>query len=222
VELEELHVLERQPAAVGQGHAVAGQRVRVRRRLEDLARPARGEDDRLRPEDVDLARREVVRDDARGVHLGVGPGVVDEPFRGEVVVDQQVQDVELVVELHVLLHAVLVERLQDHVARAVRGVAGAAHGGLAVLAGVAAEAALVDPAVLGPVEGQTHLLEVEDGVDGLLGQDLRGVLVDEIVAALDRVEGVPLPSCRPRRSPGLRRCRPGPLRCASGSGRAWR
>ena len=108
-------------------------------------------------------------------------------------VDQQVQHVELVEELDVLLDAVLVERLQDHVAGAVRGVAGPAHGGLAVVAGVPAEAALVDPALGRAVERQAHLLQVEDRVDGLLGHDLGGVLVDQVVTALDGVERVPLP-----------------------------
>ncbi len=78
-------------------------------------------------------------------------------------------------------------------AGAVGRVAGAADRGLAVVAGVAAEAALVDLAVGRPVERQAHLLQVEDGVDGLLRQDLGGVLVDQVVTALDRVEGVPLP-----------------------------
>ena len=62
-----------------------------------------------------------------------------------------------------------------------------------MVAGVAAEAALVDPALGRAVERQAHLLQVEDGVDGLLAHHLGGVLVDEVVAALDRVEGVPLP-----------------------------
>src|SRR5205085_6135306 len=55
------------------------------------------------------------------------------------------------------------------------------------------EAALVDAAVGGPVEGQAHVLELDDGIDRLAAHDLGGVLVDEVVAALDRVEGVPLP-----------------------------
>jgi hypothetical protein len=58
---------------------------------------------------------------------------------------------------------------------------------------VATEPSLVDLALGGPVERQAHLLEVEDRVDGLLGHDLGGVLVDQVVTALDGVEGVPLP-----------------------------
>ena len=66
-------------------------------------------------------------------------------------------------------------------------------GRLAVVAGVAAEPALVDLAVGRPVERQAHVLELDDGLDRLAGEDLGGVLVDQVVAALDRVEHVPLP-----------------------------
>jgi hypothetical protein len=46
-----------------------------------------------------------------------------------------------------VLDALLEQRLQDHVAGAVGGVAGAAYRRLAVAGGVAAEPALVDPAL---------------------------------------------------------------------------
>jgi hypothetical protein len=58
---------------------------------------------------------------------------------------------------------------------------------------VAAEAALVHAAVGSAVEGETHVLQLEHGVDGVAGEDFGGVLVDEVVAALDGVEHVPLP-----------------------------
>ncbi len=181
VELVELHVLERQALAPHDADAVAGEGVGVGGGLEDLAVAAGGEDHGLGLEDVDLAGRQLVRDDAGGALLAVDLG------------QQQVEHVELVVELDALLDAVLVERLQDHVAGAVGGVAGAADRGLAVVAGVAAEAALVDAPLGGAVERQAHLLQVDHGVDGLAAHHLGGVLVDEVVAALDGVEGVPLP-----------------------------
>ena len=59
--------------------------------------------------------------------------------------------------------------------------------------GVAAEATLRDPAVGRAVEGQAHVLEVVDALDRLLAEDLGGRLVDEEVAAFDRVVGVVLP-----------------------------
>ena len=67
------------------------------------------------------------------------------------------------------------------------------HRPLPVVAGVAAEAALVDEALRGPVERQAEVLEVDDRLDRVAAHHLRGVLVDEVVAALDRVEPVPLP-----------------------------
>ena len=60
VELEELHVLERDPAAVQDRRAVAGQGVGVRGDLEHPAVAARREDDGLGAEDVELTGRELV------------------------------------------------------------------------------------------------------------------------------------------------------------------
>jgi len=57
VELEELHVLERQALAPDDPDPVAGQGVRVRGGLVDLAEAAGRKDDGLGLEDVELARR---------------------------------------------------------------------------------------------------------------------------------------------------------------------
>ncbi len=161
MELEELQVLEGESLAPHDADAVAGEGVRVRGRLEDLAETAGREDHGLGLEDVQLAGREIVGDDARDLGLAVG-----------VLHREQIQDVELVEEVDAELDAVLEQRLQDHVAGAVGGIAGAADRGLAVLCGVPAEAALVDLALGRAVEGQTHVLEVDDRVDGLLREDL--------------------------------------------------
>ena len=146
VELEELHVLQRQPLAPDDAHAVAGEGVRVGRRLEDLAEAAGGEHDGLGLEHVDLAGGELVGDDPGRPLDAVAPS------RRQ----HQVEHVELVEELDLVLDALLVERLQDHVAGAVGGEARAADGGLAVVARVPAEAALVDPALGGAVERQAR------------------------------------------------------------------
>jgi hypothetical protein len=116
------------------------------------------------------------------------------PAAGAVVHEGDVEDLELVEEVDVPRHALLEQRLQDHVARAVGGVAGPHDRRLAVVAGVPAEAALVDLALWRPVERQAEVLELDDRVDRLAAHDLRGRLVDEVVAALDRVEEVPLPA----------------------------
>ena len=180
VELEELHVLERQAAPVGDRHAVAGEGVRVAGDLEHLAEAAGREEDRLGPEGVDLPARELERD-----HAGHRPA---RPGR-----HRQVEHLVLVVEGDVVLDALLEEGLQDGVPGPVGRVAGASHGALAVVAGVAAEAALVDQPLRGAVEGQPQVLQVDDGRDGVAAHHLGRVLVDQVVAALHRVEPVPLP-----------------------------
>jgi hypothetical protein len=43
------------------------------------------------------------------------------------------------------------------------------------------------------VEGQTHVLQFQHDIDRVLAHDIGRVLVHQVVAALDRVEGVPLP-----------------------------
>ena len=132
---------------------------------------------------------------AEDVQLAVGDAVGHDAPRDRVrpAVEQQVDDVVLVEELDAVLDALLVERLQDHVAGPVGGEARAADRRLAVVAGVAAEPALVDLAVGRPVERQAHVLQLDDRLDRLARQDLGRVLVDQVVAALDRVVHVPLP-----------------------------
>ncbi len=177
VELEHLHVFERDAAPPGDRRAVAGQRQRVRGHREDAPEAAAGEDDRLGVEGVDLAGADRDRDDAADL----------------TVVDQQIEHLEFVEEVDVVLDALLVERLQDHVAGAVGGVARAHYRTLAVVARVPAEAALGDLAVGRAAEGQTPVLELDDRVDRLARQDLGRVLIRQVVPALDRVEHVPFP-----------------------------
>ena len=182
VELNEFHVLQGQACTQCDSHAVTGEGVCVGGGLEDLATAAGCEDHGLSLEDVDLAGCQVVGDDAGGAGLAL------------FVLDQdQVENVELVVELHIVTNAVLVEGLQNHVAGTVSCVACAAHSSLTVVTGVTAEAALVNAAFGGSVEGKTHLFQVEHSVNSFLSHDFCCVLVDQVVATLDGVKGVPLP-----------------------------
>ncbi len=176
VELEELHVFQRHAAPPTGCHRVAGKRVRVRRDFEHAPEAARGQQRRFGVKDVILT----------GVDLD-GDGAL-----AYAVLEDQVHDEELVEKLHLLLEALLVERLQDHVAGAVGGLAGAHHGPLAVGGSVSAEAALLDAAIRRAVEGQAHVLQLDDGLDGLARQDLRCILIHQVVAALDGVIHVPL------------------------------
>jgi hypothetical protein len=185
VELEELHVLERHPAAEEQAGPVPGEGVGVGRDLEHLAEAAGREEGGLALEDVEVTGRELIGDHARQRRVGAGSAVV----AGE----GHVEHDELREEVDVAGHALLVQGLQDHVARAVGRVTGPPHRGFPVVAGVATEAALVDAAVGRAVEGQAQVLELDDGVDRLAAHDFGRRLVDQVVAALHRVEGVPLP-----------------------------
>ena len=60
MELDELHVLERHPGVVGQGHAAAGVDERVGGVGVDAARTAGGDDDGIRGEGLEAAADHVV------------------------------------------------------------------------------------------------------------------------------------------------------------------
>ena len=91
VELEKLHVFERDSGLQGHGHAVAGKRHGVARNLEDLAAAAGGEKHRLGVEGVQLTGGQLQRYNSRRAAL----------------LDQQVQDVKFVVEVDIILDALL-------------------------------------------------------------------------------------------------------------------
>ena len=113
MELDELHVLERQAGAEHHRIAVAGAGVGRRRGEIDLAVAAGRKHDRLGAETVDRSVVEAQRDDA-----AAGAVLHDQ-------VDREIFDEEV----GVVLQALLVERVQHRVAGAVRGGAGALRGG---------------------------------------------------------------------------------------------
>jgi hypothetical protein len=106
--------------------------------------------------------------------------------------DQYVHEMELVEEGNIVLYTLLVQCLEDHVPGAVGGVTRPAHGRLAEIPGVTAEPALVDFSFRRPAEGQTPVLKVVHCPYRIFGQDSAGLLIDQIVAALDSIECVPL------------------------------
>jgi hypothetical protein len=127
---------------------------------------------------VNLTGAQLQRDDATGA---------------AVVADQEIEHVELVEEIDLVLDALLVERLQDHVPGAIGGIAGPLDRAFTEVPCVPAEPALVHASIGRAVEGQTHVLELEHRVDSFAREHFRRVLVDQIVATLDGVEHVPLP-----------------------------
>ena len=110
-----------------------------------------------------------------------------------VFVHHQIEHIELVVKLDTQLDAVLVERLQNHVSGTVGCVARASNRGFSVVTGVSTEPALVDLAVWSAVERKTHVFQINYRLNRLFGEDFSCVLIYQVVATLNGVEGVPLP-----------------------------
>ena len=63
-----------------------------------------------------------------------------------------------------------------------------------MIAGVATKTTLVDLAIWSPVEGKTHVFQVNHSVNSFFCQNLCCVLVYEVVATFNGVEGVPFPA----------------------------
>ncbi len=179
MELDELHVLERQPRAQDHAAAVAGAGVGGRARLIDAAAAARRNDGHFGAKPVDRTVFEA-------------PG--EQAPADAVVVHQQIEREVFDEEPRFVLQALLIERVQDRVARAVsRGAGPVGHVALGVLGRMPAEPPLVDLAGLVPAERHAEVLKLDDGVDRLAAHVGDGVLVAEPVRAPDRVEHVPAP-----------------------------
>ena len=179
VELDEFHVLQRQAGAQHHRIAVAGAGVRRGAGLVDPAASARRNDGHVGAEAVDRSVLET-------------PG--EQAAAGAVLVHQQVDGEILDEEARLVLEALLVERVQDRVAGAIRGGAGPiGHVALGIFGRVPAEAALIDRAGLGAAERHAEMLELDDRRDRLAAHVFDRVLVAEPVGAPDRVEHVPAP-----------------------------
>ena len=177
VVLDHLHVHQRRPGAVGHRDPVAGADQGVGGRLPGLAVAAGGEDHVLGLEQLHRAVADVAQDRADAVAV-----VVERERGGEVLL--------VAVDRVGVLHQLLVEHVHDRLAGDVGDVVGARLRG-------AAEGAGAELALLVAVEGDAEMLEVQDLLRGLAAHDRDRVLVAEVVGALDRVERVRLPRCRP-------------------------
>ena len=112
---------------------------------------------------------------------------------GAVLAHDQIEGEIFDEEFRLMAQALLIERMQDRVAGAVGGGAGAERNALAVIGCHAAEGALIDAAILGAREGHAVMLELDDRLRRHLAHIFDGVLVAEPVGALDRVVHVPAP-----------------------------
>ena len=197
VELDELHVLQRQAGAQRHRAAVAGAGVRRGAGAIGAAIAAGGENGGLRAEAVQRAVVELQRDHAAA---------------GALVVHDQVDGEELDVEFRGVAQRLAVHGVQHGVAGAVGGGAGALRLALAVVQRHAAERPLVDLAVLGARERHAPMLEFVDRRRRVAHHVFDRILVAEPVRPLDGVVHVPAPVVRMhvaerRRDAALRRYR---------------
>ena len=170
MELHELHVLEGHARAVGQRHAVAGADGAVGGEGVDAAVAAGGQDHRAGGQGTHLTRAHVEADDALTT----------------AVLGDQRGDEKLVQALDVgELQRGLEDRVQHVKARLVGGEAGAP-------GGHAAEGPHADTAVRFPAPGAAPVLHLDHLERRLPHEHLDHVLVGQVVAALDGVEGVPV------------------------------
>ena len=157
------------PGPPGHRHAVGRARVRVGRAVVHATHAARGENRVACRDPVQAAADEIPRDDA-------GAAAVR---------DDEVERVELLVHRDLVLEQLLVQHVDQDVARDVGAEDRAWRAG-------GAEGALRDATVRRAREDRAHVLELVDVVRSLLAHDGDRVLVAEVVAALDGVERVPL------------------------------
>ncbi len=178
MELGELHVLQRQTSAQHHAVAVAGAGVGGGRREVGATVAAGGQYGLVSAEHMQRAIGQIP-----GHHAPAGAGVVHDQVQREVFDE----------EFGVVLERLLVKRVQDGMAGAVGGGAGALGDALAVIGGHAAERPLINLAFLGAREGHAVVLQFEDRRDRLAAHVFDGVLIAQPVGTLDGVVEMPLP-----------------------------
>ena len=96
-------------------------------------------------------------------------------------------------ELAAMLQGLLIERMQNGVARAVSRRTGAHRGGFAVILHVPAKGALIDAAIFGTAEGHAVMFKFNNRWDSFAAHVFNGVLVTQPVRPLHGVIHVPAP-----------------------------
>ena len=167
MELDELHVLERHAGVVGDGGAAAGGDDGVGGVAVDAAGAAGGHDHGVGGERLEAAADHVVGDDPAAA----------------AVLDDEVGDEHLDVHRDLALVGALDEAVEQVVPGLVGAVAGARVAG-------AAEGPLGDAPVVEAAERAAPVVHLEDDARSVAGHLDGGVLVGQVVRALDGVEGV--------------------------------
>lgn len=173
MELDHLGVLERNADVHAGDDAVARRAVGVRRADPvGAAVAARRDDNRLCRNADDVTAAHVHGDDARKLVLLLAR-------------HRDLEHLALGDEVDVVREALLEERVDHRVAGAVLEVSSARMG-------MAAHLALVEVAVSLTVVGVAHIVHLVDVLASALDEVLDSVLIAEVVAALDRIEGMRL------------------------------
>ena len=170
VVLHHLHVHERRSHLIGERHAVTGADQGVGARLEGTTKASRRDDDRLCADDVDVARLHLHDDGAGALAL----------FHDER------EDEPLLVHTDAEAQYLLVENVKERLA----GKVGDEEGTRMTLS---AEGPGGELPFLISAEDHTHVLHGDDLMLRLTGQDFDCVLVGQVIAALDGLEGVVFP-----------------------------
>jgi hypothetical protein len=153
VELEELHVFERHTPAGKNYGAIAGIREGIGRGAEHSSETSCCYQNCLGAEYVQRTCGQFQRNKPNALSP----------------VNQHIDQLKLVKERDVVLNALLVQRLEDHVPGAVGGVTCPPHGSLAEILGVTAEPALVYFPLRRPAEWQPAFLKIIYGSNRIVG-----------------------------------------------------
>ena len=179
MELHELQILQRQARAQHHAATVAGAGVGRGTGEIGATIAAGGQDDHLRPEQVQGTVGQVPAE-----HAGACAFIVHDQVDGEILDE----------EMRVVLQRLAIERVQHGVTGTVGGGAGPLRGcPLTELRCHAAEVTLVYPPLVGTAERHAEVLQLQHRVDGIAHHVLDGVLVTQPVRPLDGVVHVPAP-----------------------------
>jgi len=130
-----------------------------------------------------LDRDRLTGQDVEGDHAEHVPGIVLDEIDREILVE----------EVRLRSQVLLIQRVQNRMAGAIRRRAGASGLFLAEVLALAAKGALVDIPFLEPRKRHTEVFEFIDDLRCGATHVLDCILVAEVIGALDRVEHVPVP-----------------------------
>ena len=169
--LHHFHVHERGTGPVGNGKPVAGADQGVGTRLEDAPHAAGGHDDGLRLDERELSGLQFKRRDSRTTSFVILDQRRDEPF---------------LEHRQTGFQNLLIQHVQH-------GLAGKIRHKKRPCPFLATEAAGAQPPVLVSIKDDPHVFQGEDVRARFPGQNFHGILVTQIIAAFDRLEGVLFP-----------------------------